>query len=331
MDVALLGAPDAARAAAAHVGDARHRRLLRLGRAGRRCCTTSVSSRAARDARGRRAVRARGQSVRLFARTARQRGQRRPQPQFSRFRTAAAGQRRVRRRASAAASPRRGRRRRKTRRRSRAYVATHGERAYPGRRHRRSVRISGRPLLWRRSGPRGATVRCARCCAVTARGAGAPRAGSTSTPASARAATAKRSTRVATLPRISRARALVGRRRDVVLRRLVDVGAAHGRHVQRGVRRMPRRASTRASRSNTARCRSPRCCRRCAPTTGCTIIRKRSAALRAAIRQQMRDAFYVDADDWKEQVYAQARDAALKALAHLGPACPRLRRGSPRR
>jgi hypothetical protein len=41
------------------------------------------------------------------------------------------------------------------------------------------------------------------------------------------------------------------------------------------------------------------------------------AALRAEIGQQMRDAFYVDADDWKEQVYVQARDAALEAVAGL--------------
>jgi hypothetical protein len=39
--------------------------------------------------------------------------------------------------------------------------------------------------------------------------------------------------------------------------------------------------------------------------------------LRSAINRQMRDAFYVDADDWKEQVYAQTRDAALAALAQL--------------
>jgi hypothetical protein len=41
--------------------------------------------------------------------------------------------------------------------------------------------------------------------------------------------------------------------------------------------------------------------------------------LRATIRQQMRAAFYVEADDWKEQVYAQALDAARKALAQLTP------------
>ena len=41
------------------------------------------------------------------------------------------------------------------------------------------------------------------------------------------------------------------------------------------------------------------------------------AARRAPIRQQMRDAFHIDADDWKEQVYAQARDAALAAIKRL--------------
>ena len=74
------------------------------------------------------------------------------------------------------------------------------------------------------------------------------------------------------------------------------------------VRRMPRRRRTRGSRSNTARFRCARRSRRCAPTIGCTTIRSAPAALRAAIRQQMRDAFYTDADDWKAQVYAQARD-----------------------
>jgi len=40
-------------------------------------------------------------------------------------------------------------------------------------------------------------------------------------------------------------------------------------------------------------------------------------ALHAAIGKQMRDAFYVDASDWKEQVYAQTREAALAAIARL--------------
>jgi hypothetical protein len=38
---------------------------------------------------------------------------------------------------------------------------------------------------------------------------------------------------------------------------------------------------------------------------------------RTAIRRQLRDAFYVDEDDWKERVYGQARDAAMKAVARL--------------
>jgi hypothetical protein len=40
-------------------------------------------------------------------------------------------------------------------------------------------------------------------------------------------------------------------------------------------------------------------------------------AQHAAIRQEMRDAFYIDAADWKQAVYAQARAAALRALAKL--------------
>jgi len=43
------------------------------------------------------------------------------------------------------------------------------------------------------------------------------------------------------------------------------------------------------------------------------------AGLRTTIRQQMRDAFYIDADDWKAQVLGQARSAALTALARLAP------------
>ena len=41
------------------------------------------------------------------------------------------------------------------------------------------------------------------------------------------------------------------------------------------------------------------------------------AALRAAIGWQMREAFYVEADDWKETVVAQARAAAMQAIAQL--------------
>jgi hypothetical protein len=41
--------------------------------------------------------------------------------------------------------------------------------------------------------------------------------------------------------------------------------------------------------------------------------------LRQAIRSQMRAAFYVEADDWKLRVYAQAREAALTAIRRLGP------------
>ena len=46
------------------------------------------------------------------------------------------------------------------------------------------------------------------------------------------------------------------------------------------------------------------------------------AALRATIRGEMRRAFYLEDDAWKERVYAQAREAALAALAHLGRPLP---------
>ena len=43
-----------------------------------------------------------------------------------------------------------------------------------------------------------------------------------------------------------------------------------------------------------------------------------TAATHAAIKRQIRDAFYCDADDWKSTVFAQARAASLNALNHLG-------------
>ncbi len=47
-----------------------------------------------------------------------------------------------------------------------------------------------------------------------------------------------------------------------------------------------------------------------------------SAAQRASIKKQIRDAFYCDDDDWKETVFAQARTATLNALTHLGAPLP---------
>ena len=46
------------------------------------------------------------------------------------------------------------------------------------------------------------------------------------------------------------------------------------------------------------------------------------AALQATIRGEMRRAFYVESDDWKERVYAQAREAAHASLRHLGRPWP---------
>ena len=42
-----------------------------------------------------------------------------------------------------------------------------------------------------------------------------------------------------------------------------------------------------------------------------------AAAQRAAVARRMRDTFYVDSDDWKTTVYAQARSASLVAIARL--------------
>jgi hypothetical protein len=41
------------------------------------------------------------------------------------------------------------------------------------------------------------------------------------------------------------------------------------------------------------------------------------AAQRGEIKQRMRDMFYIDADDWKQMVYAQALDAALSGVDNL--------------
>ena len=47
-----------------------------------------------------------------------------------------------------------------------------------------------------------------------------------------------------------------------------------------------------------------------------------SAAQRSAIKRALRDAFYQDADDWKDAVYAQARTAVRAALAGMREAQP---------
>ena len=76
---------------------------------------------------------------------------------------------------------------------------------------------------------------------------------------------------------------------------------------------------TRRSRSNTERFR---CAKRCEALRADHWLHNHPeapATLRAAIRQQMRDAFYIDTDEWKAQVYAQARAAALTALERLAP------------
>ena len=49
------------------------------------------------------------------------------------------------------------------------------------------------------------------------------------------------------------------------------------------------------------------CCRRCVPSTGCTIIRKLPTPRAREIKRTMRDMFYVDTDDWKDMVVMSRR------------------------
>ena len=129
--------------------------------------------------------------------------------------------------------------RRRTKRGSPRTWRAHGAARAAAGGERRPVRVSRRPLLRRRAA--GVEQRRAARGAARARRARRARsAGSTSTPASVRAATARRSSRAGTIAGRSRARqGVVGRRRHVVPRRLVDVGAADRRQLQRRVRRMP--------------------------------------------------------------------------------------------
>ncbi len=46
-------------------------------------------------------------------------------------------------------------------------------------------------------------------------------------------------------------------------------------------------------------------------------------AQRATIKRALRDAFYIDADDWKTMVFVQAQAACLQAVAALAPATVR--------
>ena len=194
-----------------------------------------------RRRRARRAA-ACAQSVRLLAPAPHQRGQRRPQPQLPRLRASRCRPTTRMRRCTTSWCRRPGRRRPRTRcasartsrrtARSRCRQAVSGGQCdcpdglfYGGARadveQRRAARRAARarPRRARRS------------------------RGSTSTPGSARAATARRSSRAATIAADVRARqGVVGRRRHVVLRRLVDVGAADRRQLfNAALRRMPGR------------------------------------------------------------------------------------------
>ena len=275
MDVAFLGDAGGDGPARADLGDARDRGLLRLRVRRSACCSMPTSSAAVRDARVAvlfvHAVNPHGFSYG----PARQRGQRRPQPQLPRFHASRRPSTRPMPKCIRCCCRRPGRRRRRTKPRIGALDRGARRARLSGGGDRRPVRVSGRPVLRRQPRRRGATGRCARCCAGTRRhrsrlgwidfhtGLG-PRGHGEKIYAGRDA------------PGRSRAHArVVGRRRHVVSRRLVDVGAPDRRHVQRRPRRMPGRGVRRDRARVRHACRCRKSSWRCAPITGCTIIRTR--------------------------------------------------------
>ena len=256
------GRRDAAGAAGADVRHARRRGLLRLRAARSACCTTTRSSRARERAGVARACSC-TRSIRTASRTCA--GPTRTTSTSTA--TSATSRRRlppnarVRRRARLHRAGRRGRRRADERGAARRL-----------RRGARRARAAGR-----RSAAASASIPTVSSTAARRRrgatrvlravlrehGAHARRARLDRLPHGPRPARPRREDlrRRATTPADARARAgVVGRRRHVVPRRLVDVGAADRRQLQRRVRRMPAARRTPASRSSTARCRSPTCC-----------------------------------------------------------------------
>ena len=122
-----------------------------------------------------------------------------------------------------------------------AYVAANGARGTAGSGQRRPVRFSERPVLRRPLCPHGATRRCAKSC-VRWRRAQAARLARRPHRPRVHGATARRSSSGPNDPATDRACArMVGQRRHVVLRRLVDVGAADRRQLRGCGRGMPGR------------------------------------------------------------------------------------------
>ena len=305
MDVALLGPPDARRRARADVGDARRRRLSAAPAPGRSAARRRVRARGARGA---------GVAV-LLVHAVNPHGfshLRRANEDnvdlnrnFRDFAAPPPRQRRLRRGARASCVPATWPPPPENEARIGAYVAEHGERAlqaavtggqceFPD-----GLFFGGARAAW-------SNGRCARCCAARSRRAGALGVDRLSHGARTARATARRSTRAATIAAdLARARAWWGDDVTSFYDGSSTSAPLDRRHYQRRLRGMPGRRVHRRSRSNTApfRCIDGAAAR-CAPTSGCANHPEAPDALRAAIKRQMRDAFYVDADDWKAQVYA---------------------------
>ena len=99
---------------------------------------------------------------------------------------------------------------------------------------------------------------------------------------------------------LARARAWWGDERHLDLRRLVDLGAADRHDVAAPpTRNAPQAEYTGIALEYGTLPHATRCWTRCAPTSGSRTTPRPTTRTRRAIKQQMRDAFYIDTDEWK--------------------------------
>ena len=251
-------------------GDARRRGLLRIGLPGCTAARRHDACDARRQRRRRRAV-PRRQSLRLLAPAPHQRGQRRPQSQLPRLQPADRAQHGYAR-CTRSSSPTNGRHPRQA-----EALGRHAAARLDGLQAASPAANANSPMACSTAGraPAWSNTAAARRVLRAAAQIAARSAGSTSTPASARADTARRSIPDPTTPR-RRTRQDAGRAgRHVVPRRDLDVRRADRRRIAGGARSVPRRDVRR----HRARIRHAaverRRCRRCAPTNGSPIIRPR--------------------------------------------------------
>ena len=328
MDVARLGPARRRRRARADVGHAWHRGLLRLRRAGRpparRRRRSSHAARAARAAVAHRCTPVDSARLLLLLRPPRQRGQRRSQLELPRLRSAAARQRG--RMPEVHPLPAAGdlAAAEESEEAIGAYVAKHG-----------GARVSAALTGGQYAFPEGPFLR---------RGARATWSNRTLRSVLRRHASGRR--RVAWIDYHTGTRPAGARREDLCGRNVAARAALARRawwgdemtsfydgsstsasvvgvHHERGLRGVPGAAGIHRD--------GPRIRDRAAAAGASGVARRPLAAqsprsARDAARRRSASrcamAFYVDADDWKEQVYAQARSAALRTVERLADPLP---------